>query len=76
MLAGVIAGGLLGATYKGLVDLGLDEETARLYQRRLQAGSSVVVVHPHGIAPDEARDILETHGGVDLRGGEPFIPLV
>jgi hypothetical protein len=76
MVAGAIAGGLMGVSPAGLVRLGLDEETARLYERRLEAGSSVVVAHPDGIAPEEAREILETHGGADLRGGEPFVPLV
>lgn len=74
--AGVIAGSLLGVAHEGLVDLGLDEATARLYGRRLRAGSSVVVVDPEEIDPNEARDILADCGGADLRGGEPFIPLV
>jgi hypothetical protein len=74
LAAGAIAGGLVGAAYAGLVHLGLAADTARLYHRRLQAGSSIVVAHPDGITPEEARAILEAHGGADPRGGEPIVP--
>jgi hypothetical protein len=68
VVAGAMAGALLGAATEGLAHLGLDEDTARLYERRLQAGDTAVVVRPRGIGPEKARELLEAHGGTDVRG--------
>jgi hypothetical protein len=68
VVAGAMAGALLGAAYEGLVHLGLDEDAARLYERRLRAGDTVVIVRPRGIGPERARELLEEHGGADVRG--------
>jgi hypothetical protein len=68
VVAGAMAGALLGAAYEGLVHLGLKEDVARLYERRLHAGDTVVVVRARRIRPDEARELLEAHGGADVRG--------
>jgi hypothetical protein len=38
------------------------------YERRLHAGNTVVVVRPRGIGPEKARELLEAHGGTDVRG--------
>jgi hypothetical protein len=68
VVAGAMAGALLGAAYEGLIQLGLAEDVARLYERRLRAGDTVVVVRARRIRPAEAQELLEAHGGVDVRG--------
>jgi hypothetical protein len=68
VVAGAMAGALLGAAYEGLIQLGLEEDVARLYERRLRAGDTVVVVRARRIKPEEARELLEAHGGADVRG--------
>jgi hypothetical protein len=68
-LAGSAVGGLLGA----LRGLGLTEERAAEFERHVQAGKALVVVHPADRTPD-AENILRAHGGFDLHV-EPQPPL-
>lgn len=57
LAGGALSGGLMGA----LVDYGLPEEKAKLYEQRLQAGEVVVGVSTASINSDEAKQILEKH---------------
>lgn len=55
--AGAVTGGLVGA----LVDWGLPDQTARLYEDRLQAGEVLIGVTTDRISLDEARQVMENH---------------
>ncbi|MFA5136435.1 MAG: DUF1269 domain-containing protein [Patescibacteria group bacterium] len=54
---GATAGGIVGA----LVDYGLPDEKARLYQQRVQAGEVLVGVLTNRIMTEDARAIMEKH---------------
>lgn len=61
---GAVAGGLIGA----LVDLGIPEEEARVYEESVRGGGILLTVHAD--SPGEAgaaRDLLTRHGGADVR---------
>lgn len=59
---GAAAGGLLGA----LLGLGLSEDEARIYEREFASGKVIVTVRAPGRF-DEAMQILESHGALDVR---------
>jgi hypothetical protein len=66
--AGAAVGGVVGA----LVGLGVPEEDAKWYVSELQAGRVIVTVR--AASGEEARNILEQHGAINLRHnreGEP-----
>ncbi|MEO6809020.1 MAG: general stress protein, partial [Isosphaeraceae bacterium] len=61
-VAGVAAiGGMAGA----LIGAGIDEEEARYYHKKLEAGHAIVTVTAKGRA-DEANAILRRHGAHDM----------
>lgn len=70
-LAGAVAGGVTGAVTGGiaggLIDLGVPEEDARYYERRIGEGSYLVTANCHG-RDDEVRDIMRRHGAEDVQG--------
>lgn len=57
-VTGALAGGLVGA----LVDLGVPEEDARVYEERIREGGVVVAVPIRRREEDEVRDILVDNG--------------
>lgn len=59
---GTLAGGIVG----GLVDIGVNESTARLYGDRIRKGEVLVGVTVDGRSTSIARSILLTHDATDL----------
>lgn len=61
---GAVAGGLIGA----LVDLGIPEEEARVYEESVRGGGILLTVHASSPRQaDDARELLTRHGGADVR---------
>ncbi len=59
---GAMAGGLIGA----LMNLGLNQETAEIYNRTVEAGGIVVGVSASGLDDNRAREILDKHGANEI----------
>jgi hypothetical protein len=75
-LAGAVTGGLTGTAVGGvtaaLVDAGVDEDEARYYEQRFKEGGLLLAVHVDEARFDEARAILQRHGG-QIRGAGEFV---
>lgn len=71
ILASAIVGGAAGAIVGGLVGLGVPHEEAEYYNRRVQAGATLVTVDAPG-REDEARTILLRRGAEDTWGTTPW----
>jgi hypothetical protein len=69
VVGGAVGGGLVGA----LVGLDFPEEEARLYERELKAGRTLVGVKA-GDRANEAWDIISGCGGYELAHEHPDIP--
>jgi hypothetical protein len=70
-LAGAIGGLGIGAAAGGLIgllqDQGISESEARLYAEGMRRGGAIVTVHGvSGMREEQARDILDHQGAVDL----------
>ncbi len=59
MLAGAIGGAGIGALVNGLIAAGVPRDPALKYQKRLQAGEFLVVVHGSADEARQAHQILE-----------------
>jgi hypothetical protein len=62
-VTGALAGGLVGA----LVNLGIPEDEARVYEDRIKEGGILVAVPTEGYDMEEARSILEDEGATQIR---------
>ncbi|QQS44575.1 DUF1269 domain-containing protein [Candidatus Roizmanbacteria bacterium] len=58
---GALTGGLVGA----LVDLGVPEETAKVYEERIRAGEVLVAVQTNHEAEEDVQETLNTHGATE-----------
>ena len=80
VLAGIVGGAAVGATAGGLLGallgLGLTEEEARVYERELRAGRTLVTVKTYDRYA-EAVAILRRHGAYEAHEAEapPYAPL-
>lgn len=61
-ITGALAGGLVGA----LVSLGIPEDTARVYEKRIGEGGILLAVTTNSRVDADAREILEAHGAEDI----------
>ncbi len=61
-LTGALAGGLVGA----LVSLGIPEETAKMYEKRIGEGGILLAVTTNSRVDADAREILEEHDAEDI----------
>jgi hypothetical protein len=59
---GAAAGGIIGA----LTNIDVPEQEAKYYEEALRRGGSLVVVRSAGGRVEEAQDVLDRHGAVDL----------
>lgn len=70
-LAGAVTGGVAGAVTGGiaggLIDLGVPDEDARYYERRIGEGAYLVTANCHG-RDEQVRDIMRHHGAEDVQG--------
>jgi uncharacterized membrane protein len=57
-LTGALAGGLIGA----LVNIGVPEETAKVYEDRVREGGVLLAVPTLDDRPDEVKTVMEAHG--------------
>ncbi len=71
ILVSAIIGGAAGAIVGGLVGLGIPHEEAEYYNRRVQAGATLVTVNAPG-RENEARTILLRHGAEDTWSSTPW----
>ena len=65
-VTGAAAGAVTGGIAAGLIDLGVPEEEARHYERRVGEGAYLVSVHCAGRDDTAVRDILRRHGAEDV----------
>ena len=65
-VTGAAAGALTGGIAAGLIDLGVPEEEARHYERRVGEGAYLVSVHCAGRDDTAVRDVLRRHGADDV----------
>ncbi len=65
-LIGAAVGGVTGALVAALVDLGLPEEQARMYQHRIFAGAVLVAVTTGVEDEQEVRAVLQKHGAEEV----------
>lgn len=70
-LSGLTAGALTGGLMGGLVDYGIPEEKAKVYQQRLEAGEVLVGVSTNNMTTDDAQAVLETHGADEIEVIQP-----
>src|ERR1700730_15965399 len=61
---GALAGGIIGA----LTEAGVPEEEAHRYAEGLRRGHVLVTIHTDADRALEARDIMDSHGAVDVEG--------
>lgn len=59
---GAVAGGIIGA----LTSAGVPEEDARVFEQGVNRGGTLVMVNAEDNRADEAYDIMEDHGAVDI----------
>jgi uncharacterized membrane protein len=67
LAAGALTGGLMGA----LVDYGIPEEKAKVYQQRLEAGEVLVGVSTGNMTSDDAQMVLKKHGANEIEVIQP-----
>lgn len=60
---GAVAGGLIGA----LVNLGVPEEEARVYEEAVKRGGTLVTLKAEDARAQAAADIMNRHGAVDIK---------
>jgi uncharacterized protein (TIGR02271 family) len=60
---GAVAGGLIGA----LVNLGVPEEEARVYEEGIKRGGTLVTLKTDDAKAQTAADIMNRHGAVDIK---------
>ena len=63
---GAVAGGVTGSITASLVDLGIDEQTAHHYAEGVRRGGAMLVVYTTDQMSDQAVDILEKYGPLDV----------
>lgn len=59
---GSLAGGIVGA----LVDLGINEPTAKVYEEKIKRGNVLVGVSAEEGAQEEVRSLLKSYGATDI----------
>lgn len=62
-LTGAAAGGVAG----GLIDYGIPEERGREYEKKMEEGSILTVVHTSGEKADRVASILRRNGAQDVK---------
>jgi len=62
-LTGAAAGGVAG----GLIDYGIPEERGREYEKKVEEGSILTVVHTSGDKADRVASILRRNGAQDVK---------
>lgn len=61
---GAVAGGVIGA----LTEAGIPEEEAQYYAEGVRRGQVLVTVHTDESRADQAREVLDRNGAVDVQG--------
>ncbi len=67
MLTGLAGGALSGGIVGALVDHGLPEEKAKLYEQRLEAGEVAIGVTVGKMDADEVRAIMSSHHAEEIQ---------
>lgn len=67
LLTGIGAGALGGGIVGALVDWGISEETAHMYEERLKAGDVMVGVSTEKVTVEEAKNIFNMYGAQQVQ---------
>ncbi len=67
VLTGIGAGALTGGVVGALIDWGVPEESAKMYEERLQAGDVLVGVSTDRVSVDDARAIFDRYGATSTQ---------
>lgn len=66
-VSGAVTGALAGGIVGGLMNLGLSENDARVYEDSIKEGSILIAVPTKSSEQRDAKEILETHGASEIR---------